>query len=355
MIHIIGANRWGGIERYALDICRYFNDQDWNVWALTRDAKAVDEMFERAGINLFHAPLQGFYDYSSIKLLARRLKETEGRVIIHSHGFRNVFTALAAKKLSGKSDVKLVMTRHKVRRAVDSWLLRLIYRNLDALIFVSRAARDRFVATWHNRIMPINPSRMHVIHNSLYIPDPTYHPPTTDHPLTVMFHGPLKPSKGLEVLIDAMTMLRGKKIRLRIVGTGTPDYLDYIRRRAISRGVMDLIEWQKHVYDPLPLIEECDLGVLPSVAEEAFGLANIEYMAAGRPQICSSNGAQPEYITDGWEGFLIPPSHPAFLAENIERLANDPQLRLTMGKRAYETFIHRLSWPHFIGRLMEIY
>ncbi|MCH5226956.1 MAG: glycosyltransferase family 4 protein [Muribaculaceae bacterium] len=323
--------------------------------ALTRDAKAVDSMFEKEGIGLFHAPLQGFHDFYSIKLLARKLKATEGKVIIHAHGFRNVFTALAARKFSGKKDVKVIMTRHKVRRAVDSWILRLIYRNIDALVFVSRAARDRFVATWHNHLMPISAERMHVIHNSLNIPQPVYQEPGGGRPITAMFHGPLKPGKGLETLIDAMSMLKGKRIRLKIVGSGTPDYLDKIRRRAISRGVMELIDWHKHTDEPLPLIEDCDFGVLPSVQEEAFGLANIEYMAAGRPQVCSSNGAQPEYITDGWEGFLVPPSNPSFLAENMSKLAADQQLRLKMGHRAYESFIHRLSWPHFINPLTEIY
>lgn len=312
-------------------------------------------MFEHEGITLLHAPLQGFYDYASIRILARKLKETEGEVIIHAHGFRNVFTALVARKISKKKDVKVVMTRHKVRKAVDSWILRLIYRNIDALIFVSLVARDRFISTWHNRLMPINAEKMHVIHNSLNISSPEYSPPQSGRPLTVMFHGPIKPGKGLEVLIDAMSMLKGKRIRLKIVGSGMPDYLDKIRRRAISRGVMDLIDWHRHTDDPLPLIRECDFGVLPSETEEAFGLANVEYMAAGRPQICSSNGAQPEYITDGWDGFLIPPSNPSFLAENISRLAENPEMRLEMGRRAFETFGRRLSWNHFIRQLTQIY
>lgn len=312
-------------------------------------------MFEKENIPLFHAPLQGFYDFYSIRTLSNKLKETQGKVIIHAHGFRNVFTALVARKLSGKMDVKVVMTRHKVRRAVDSWILRFIYRNIDELIFVSRAARDRFVATWHNRLIPISSERMHVIHNSLNIPEREYDVPTGNRPLTAMFHGPVKPGKGLDILVDAMSMLKGKRIRLRIVGSGTPDYLDRLRRRAVSRGVMELIDWHKHTDDPLPLIVDSDFGVLPSVQEEAFGLANIEYMAAGRPQVCSSNGAQPEYLTDGWEGFLVPPSNPSFLAESMLKLASDQELREKMGRRAFETFNQRLSWPHFITSLTNIY
>ena len=355
LIHILKANRWGGIERYALDICRHFKGEDWNVIALTRDAKAVDMMFQKSGISLLHAPLQGLWDFSSIRLLSSTLKETDGEIIIHAHGFRNGFTALAARRLSSRKNVKVIVTRHKVRKAVDSWILRRIYRNVDAMVFVSRAARDRFLSTWYNRELPFPASRMHVIHNSINIAQNQDTPSENPRPLTVMFHGPLKSGKGLETLIDAMSLLKGKRIRLRIVGSGTPDYVDKLRRRAISRGVMNLIDWHKHVDNPLPLIKDCDFGVLPSIEEEAFGLSNLEYMAMGKPQIASSNGAQPEYITDGWEGFLIPPGNTAFLAETISKLASDKELRQRMGERALNSFSKRLSWQHFIAKLNEIY
>lgn len=355
LIHMLASNRWGGVERYALDICRYFHEEGWNVIVVTREARAVDSMFERAGIPLLHAPLGGLWDFSSISLLTKEIKESKGEVVIHAHDFLNVFTALMARKFSGKTGVKIIMTQHKVRRAVDSWLLRRIYRKVDALVFVSRLARDRFIATWHNRLIPIKADRMYVIHNSLNISLTDYTRPIGNRPITAMFHGPLLQGKGLENLIDAMALLKGKRIRLRIVGSGTPDYLDKLRRRAISKGVMEMIDWHKHTDNPLPLISDCDFGVLPSVMEEAFGLANIEYMATGRPQICSSNGAQPEYLTDGWEGFLIPPGNISFLADSILKLASDPELRDRMGKRAFETFRNRLAWSHFIEPLKRIY
>lgn len=355
LIHIVSANRWGGIERYAYDICLHFHNEGWDVVALTKDAEVVDQKFRKSGIPLLHAPLKGLWDFKSIRILSGILKEKTGPTVIHAHGFRNVIMALAARRLSRKQDLRIVMTRHKIRPAIDSWLLRWVYRNIDTLIFVSRASRDRFLSTWYNRELPFPVSRVHVIHNSLNISRQKYEAQTETKPVTAMFHGPLKSGKGLETLIDAMALLKGKRIRLKIVGGGTPDYVDKLRNRAISKGIMELIDWHKHTDDLFPLIRESDFGVLPSVTEEAFGLANIEYMAAGRPQICSSNGAQSEYLTDGWEGFLIPPGNPVFLAETMSKLASDSNLRLKMGERAYTSFWQRLSWPDFISRLENIY
>lgn len=355
LIHILTSNVWSGIHRYSLDICRHYKEQGWNVCAITRGAKIIDDLFQKEGITLLNAPLDGMWDFYSIRLLSKNLENSAAPVIIHAHGFRNALMAIAAKKISGKKDIRIVVTRHKVRRAVDSWIFRKIYRNLDAMVFVSRAARDRFLETWHKRKLPFPASRMHVVHNSIKQEIPPYSETPDSGPLTAMFHGLLKPGKGLETLIDAMSLLKGKRIRLRIVGSGEPDYVDKIRRRAISRGVMEMIDWHKYTENPLPLISDSDFGVLPSIEEEAFGLTNIEYMAMGRPQICSSNGAQPEYITDGREGFLIPPGNSSFLAETIKKLAVDSALRTRMGHRAYETFKERLAWPFFIEKLDKIY
>lgn len=356
LIHILSDNRWGGVARYALDICRHFKGEGWNVMAFTIDAKAVDSLFEKEGVTLLHAPFGGIFDIGSARVLAKSLRQLpENSVTIHAHGFRNAFTALLARKIAGRNDVRIVMTRHKVKKGIDSWLFRRIYRNLDAMIFVSRLARDRFLSTWHSKPLPFSEEKLHVIHNSLNINLPEPLQRTTKGPVTAMFHGPLVPGKGIEVLIDALSRLKGSRIRLRIVGSGTPDYVDRMRRRAIARGVMEMIDWRKHSDNPLEHIAETDFGVLPSITEEAFGLTNAEYMLCGRPQVCSSNGAQPEYITDGREGFLVTPGNTAMLAEAIRKLGSDTDLRLRMGERAYASFRDTLSWPHFISNLTPLY
>lgn len=356
LIHILPDIRWGGVARYALDICRHYKSRGWLVTAFTRDAKAVDSLFEKEGIDRLHAPFGGMLDLGSARVISKFIRPLpEGSVVIHAHGFRNAFTALLARKLAGRKDVRVVMTRHKVKKGIDSWLFRRIYRNLDAMIFVSYIARDRFLSTWHNRDLPFSPERIHVIHNSINTGFSQFNAHIEKRPVTAMFHGPIVPGKGIETLIDALSRLKGSRIRMRIVGNGTPDYTDRIRRRAITRDVMDMIDWRKHSDNPMSLICDCDFGVLPSSAEEAFGLSNIEYMAAGKPQICSSNGAQPEYITDGREGFLVPPSNPGALADAMLKLAGDPDLRKRMGDHALETFNDTLSWPRFISRLDSLY
>lgn len=356
LIHIVGGSLWGGPARYALDICRHYQACGWEVEAFTRGSVAVDFRFTQADVKVAHAPFMGFFDLNSVWLLRNRLKHLNPETtVIHAHGFRQAFLALLARKISGNKGVKIVMTRHKVRRGADSPLFRRIYRNLDTMIFVSQLACDRFLSTWHKRDLPFDVNKIKIIPDSLNLEDVTVVERQSRGPVTAMWHGTLVPGKGLETLIDAMSLIKGTRLRLKIVGTGQADYLDSLRRRAITRGVMEHIDWKKNAENVMEMMSEIDFGVLPSWTEEAFGLPNLEYMAAGRAQICSSNGAQGEYITDGREGMLVPTRNAGVLAEAMRKLASDKELRERMGRRAAETFRSRLSWPHFILSLDSIY
>lgn len=356
LIHIVASNKWGGPQRYALDICRHFMAKGWDVEVFTRDAKAVDFPFQSAGIRRSHAPLSGLFDLSTALVLIRRMRSIpKGDGVIHVHRYRDAFTALLARKIAGRRDIRIVSTSHIVRKGKDSWLYRRIYRNLDAQIFVSGIAAGRFMSAWRDDNPPFAPEKVHVLHNSLFNPPLEISREPQRGPVTAMFHGPLKPGKGLETLIDAMSTIRDIKIRLRIVGSGNPDYVDSLRRRAISRGVMDMIDWHRHTYNPHPLIHESHFGVLPSVSEEAFGLANLEYMANGKAQICTSNGAQNEYLTDGRNAIMVAPAQSQALADAMKALASDPQRRQDMGRAAAKDFAENFSWDNFGRRLESIY
>lgn len=355
LIHLVSASTWGGGERYALDLCRSFIAKGWSVTVYTRDAKAVDTHFRDAGIDIRNASLAGYYDMASVWTLSKHLRKESAGAIIHTHKYKDAFTALLARKLSGRKDIKVVMTRHLSKKGKDSALLRFVYRNLDMQIFVSEHARRSFLSTWENRQKPFDTGKIKVVHNSIMLDDFCRESEPDNGPLIAMFHGRLSAEKGLESLIDALPALKGKRTRLWIVGTGDPDYVDSLKRRATGLDVMNIIDWKGYVADVHSLIPRVHFGVLPSVCEEAFGLANIEYMAHGRPQICTANGAQSEYLTDGKEALFVAPGDSNALANALVKLAESSDLRTEMGKAALEKFSSSLKWEHFYSKIAAIY
>lgn len=355
LIHLVASNVWGGAERAALDLCTQFRGEGWSVTAYTRDARAVDDRFVARGIDVRHAPLQGASDFITARLLARHLRSEPRGTIIHAHRYRDALTALAAKALAGRSDIRTVVTRHVVAHPRSPGLLGPAYRLIDAHIFVSDLAQRRCLASFSSHYRPMVMARSHVITDGLRLGETAIVAEPDRGPIVAMYHGRLIPGKGLETLIDAVPRLKGKRTRLRIVGSGNPDYVDTLRRRAFSRGAASLIDWHRYTPEILPLIRSAHFGVTPSTLAEAFGLPNIEYMAAARPVITSCNGAQSEYITHGQEGLLVAPADADALAEAIIRMAADADERRRMGAAARTRFEAQLAWPHVAAAHRTLY
>lgn len=356
VIHVLSSVMWSGVERYALDICRHCRDRGDDVLVVTRDARAVDDVFRRHCIDIRFAPLGGFLSYHAVKGICDVLNESQEATAVHCHNTRDAFAALTARRLLGRHDIRVLLTRHYVRRAGRSPFHRFVYRNVDHMVFVSDIAKEKFYSSWHWKgrydERDINGT---VIHNSLNIVmEPVAEEPMRG-PVIAMYLGRLAPDKGLEDLIDALVILKGVKLRLRIVGTGHPDYVDSLRRRALTAGVMHMIDWPRHKENTEDYIRMSHFGVMPSVGPEAFGLSNIEFMKEGRPIICSDNGAQPEYITHGKEGILVVPHDPERLALEMKRLAISRERRREIGLAARERFERELAWPRFIEKLYPMY
>lgn len=343
------------MQRYACDICRHYVRQGWRVSAVTREARVVDEYFRAAGVELLHAPLHGFFDPVSALMLARELRQApHNRTYVHVHRYRDAFTVLLAKRLAGRMDIRVFSTRHTVRQGRNSWLFRRIYNKLNGHIFVSRAAFERFRKPWHDKL-PMDVRTVHILHNSVDTGQKTPVPEPDKGPIRAVYAGPVVKGKGIETIIDSLAMVRNVKLRLLIAGKGNPDYRDQLRRRAMARNVMDRIDWKQSGDTQTESIASSHFVVLPSVELEAFGLSNIDAMAAGRPQICCPTGAQPEYLEDGRTALFVPPADAAALTAAMQRLATDRGLRMSMGKAAYEDYKAHLSWESFIPKLTAIY
>lgn len=356
LIHIVPTNKWGGVQRYALDICRHYREAGWDVTAVTRNAVGVDAPFAEAGVKLLQAPVRGFYDVATAMTIARLLRElpADRHVVIHTHRYRDAFTALIAKKLAKRPDVRTVSTRHTVRHGRDSWIFRQLYKMVDAHIFVSQMAYDGFIGPSGAK-MDLDPKKIHILHNSLNLPDRPPVPEPTHGPVIALYQGALVKGKGLETLIDAMALLKKEKIRLRISGNGNPDYLDVLRRRAMMRDVMDAIDWNLKAKPSFETCTEAHFGVVPSTEREAFSLESLRLMAAMRAQVCTLHGAQTEYLKDGETALFVKPGNANSLADAMRRLARDRELRLAMGYAAFKEFTQNLSWKTFINKLNNIY
>ncbi len=357
LLHVVPDNYWGGAQRYAYDICRHYRASGVKVTAMTRGAMTIDRHFTEADIPVLNAPLRGPLDTYSLHELTewmRRLPQGEP-VTVHTHRYRDAGLAVIARHLAKRPEIRIVTTRHVVGIGRDSLLFRHLYKRIDTHLFVSNVALNRFKDTWVNRHLPLDPAKLLLLPYSLNTPitEPVAEPDRG--PFVIMFHGHITEGKGLETLIDSLSQLRGRKVRLRIAGRGNPDAVDILRRRAMTAGVMDMIDWQLNHPDTGALLAGCHVGVLPTDSREGFGIANLEYMAIGRPQICSATRAQLDYGIPQQTALVVPPLNAPALTEVITYLIDNPEERQRLGKAAYDYFHAHLAWEQFIDKLNPIY
>jgi glycosyltransferase involved in cell wall biosynthesis len=138
--------------------------------------------------------------------------------------------------------------------------------------------------------------------------------------------GDLSEDKGIDVLLDAYEQLSGAP-PLVLIGRALSARLDNPPANVRVLGPRPhpevMAAWQR-----------CGLGIVPSVTEEAFGLAALEAMAAGKPVIAAAHGGLAEVVTDGDSGLLVRPGDPNALRDALARLLRDRRLARKLSRGA---------------------
>ncbi len=168
--------------------------------------------------------------------------------------------------------------------------------------------------------------------------------------------GRLVPAKGQHVLLDAAARLRdsGTVFRLMIVGDG-PDRQS-LERRAIELGLAESIEFTGAVgQDEVHQYYDCaDMFVLPSFAE-GVPVVLMEAMAKEIPVISTRITGIPELIEHGRSGLLVSASDAQALADAIQRLIDDPELRKRVGAEGRKKVLDEYDLDKNIQGMIEFF
>lgn len=159
----------------------------------------------------------------------------------------------------------------------------------------------------------------------------------------VLFLGTLEPRKNLIALIEAFARTQAVRqgVRLIIAG-GKGWYYQEVFKRVEELALKDAVCFTGFVSDAeKPLwYNAATVFVYPSLYE-GFGMPLLEAMACGTPVIGSDTSSMPEVVGDA--GLLVAPGDVDVLAENLERLLVDADLRVGLGQRA-RTRASAYSW-----------
>jgi glycosyltransferase involved in cell wall biosynthesis len=237
------------------------------------------------------------------------------------------------------------------------WLDWLAYHYADAVVVSSHNIRGQFERFYGTR------ANVYVIP---YAEDPLERPLdrgrardrfgllATD--FTIGFIGRLDPCKDVPFLLRALTALPLRPTdRLLIIGTG-PDEAR-IRKIATDLRIAEHLVWAGQQDSAQEALAAMDVLVLPSVYE-AFGLVQLEAMAAGIPVIARKSNEDTVFtaaseVVPPEAGIVIPPDDERSLAEALALLRSDPMKRQELGAGG-QRLVSQRNWDDVAREMLPI-
>jgi len=175
----------------------------------------------------------------------------------------------------------------------------------------------------------------------------------------VLFMGPIGRRKGAFDMVDVVSAVVSKAEDTFFVFCGQGEYkgeVDQFRRLVEEKNVSSHVNYAGNVtgQEKYNYYLSSDIFVLPSYVEN-LPISLLEAMAAGLPAIASDVGMIPELVQDGVNGFIIKAGDVTAIAERIIKLAQDKDLRISMGKRNLELVKERYDMPMMADKIDRIY
>lgn len=256
-----------------------------------------------------------------------------------------------------------VMPRHGALRLYHKVIYRIMYRLCNALIVHTSSGKEEVAD-----IFSVDPSKITVIPHGDYkffVPDTKMSSAEAKKVLglssdcrTILFFGAIRPNKGLDIILRALSRILQIEPNSRLLVIGEPCE-NYGRYEAIKRKekIEDCV-FEKLAYIPNEEVSTyffaADVVVLPYNEITQSGVLQIAY-AFGKPVVATELPGFKEVIENGKNGFLVPLNDVDNLAARVGEILHNFSKMHDMGN--YSKFLcdTKYSWDGIATQTMSVY
>jgi glycosyltransferase involved in cell wall biosynthesis len=341
--------------------------------SLARGEDSMEFVARELGIEATHlpelrrdiAPIRDLQATLRLAQLIRRLRPD----ILHTHTAKAGAVGRMAASLVGDARPPIVVHTfhgHVLRgyfgprlsygfRLLERWLA----KRTDALVAVSPEVRDELVRLGVAPVEKFTVVRVG-IELSVRVADLDGRAETrrrlgiAGDSFTVGWVGRMTGVKRTSDVLLAFKRLRERGVDAFLCMIGDGPERGQLERRAHELGIMKRTLFLGYQEQVAPYYAALDAMILPS-GNEGTPVSAIEALAAGRPVVATRVGGLPDVVREGEDGFLVAPGAVDELADRLERLAADEELRRRMGEAGRARVLPRYSVERLIDDVDALY
>jgi glycosyltransferase involved in cell wall biosynthesis len=362
---LLFANTDWYIYNFRLSLAKELRGQGHEVVLLSPPGN-FQERLQANGFQWLPFPLsrQGINPFSELQTIWRliRLYQQLKPDVVHHFTIKPViYGSLAAHLLRIPGIINSITglghlfidpgTLTRVLRSLAKSLYRISLRRTQ-IIFENPEDRDIFI---QNRLL--QPEQSHLILGTGVDVD-KFQPTSKNNDIPViLFSSRLLATKGLLEFMEAIRNLKqkGLKARFAIAGTTDPGNPASIPQGQLDawKGA-DLVEWWGWQDDMPSALAKTNIFCLPSYRE---GVPNalLEACACGLPIVTTDVPGCRDVVTNELNGLLVPVQNAPALADALEVLITNPELRLKMGRAGREIAVNKFSQTKVNTETLAVY
>ncbi len=355
--HIVDELKIGGLEKTVLQITLNLKGYSHEVWCLKNKGVLAQEL---AGSKVIvrEFGFRGAMTFGALYKLVRELKSGKFD-IVHAHGVYPFVWAGIAGFISRLPVIHHAQSLYYGLSFKEKLRLKYLSVATKKIIAVSNAVRDNL-----ENDMGINGEKIEVVYNaaedlvlSIKSKRDEVRKSFGVNPGDFLIGsvGRLEKYKGHNVLLSAIAECLKKNINLKciVVGDGPAkeDLLIHAERMGISKHVI----FTGFRSDMPGVICAMDLLVQPSILREGLPLVLAEGASLSLPLIASDVGGNREIVSDGVNGFIVPPNDVKCLADKILYIYEHPVAAADMGMASRKIWSERFRLESMLAKLDRIY
>lgn len=173
-----------------------------------------------------------------------------------------------------------------------------------------------------------------------------------DGQFVIGYLGRIVKDKGIEDLVNAFKIIEKKYSNVKLLVIGSIEDGDPINQHDLSFILNNKnVIYKNHVDKPIKYYNNMDVFIFPTY-REGFGNVSIEAQALGIPTITYNVTGAKDTVINNETGFIVEPGNHEEIAEKIELLINDENLKVSLGEKGEQwvnaTFSNEIIWKEML-------